>query len=210
MATGILVYEDNENLGNSIRTLFQWNEAYKVLAVQQHPGNILTDIKVHQPDVILMDIDMPVINGVDALRLLRQNRITLPVIMLTIFEDDDNILEAIRAGANGYLLKKNLDRLIPSIQEVLGGGAPMSGYIARRVLQLFSASGNKQGIDQEFDLSPREREILDLLVKGFSYKMSADKLGISLDTIRSHIKKIYKKLEVNSATEAIYKYTHSK
>lgn len=210
MATGILIYEDNENLGNSIRTLFQWNEAYKVLAVQQHPGNILTDIKVHQPDVILMDIDMPVINGVDALRLLRQNRIALPVIMLTIFEDDDNILEAIRAGANGYLLKKNLDRLIPSIREVLDGGAPMSGYVARRVLQLFSAFGNKPGIDQEFDLSPREREILDLLVKGFSYKMTADKLAISLDTIRSHIKKIYKKLEVNSATEAIYKYTHSK
>jgi DNA-binding NarL/FixJ family response regulator len=210
MTTGILIYEDNENLGNSIRTLFQWNDTYKVLAVLQHPVNILTDIKVHQPGVILMDIDMPVLNGVQALRLLRQHGVTLPVIMLTVFEDDENILEAIRAGANGYLLKKNMDRLVPSIQEVLGGGAPMSAYVARRVLQLFANFGNRPGAETEFDLSNREKEILDHLVKGFSYKMIADKLEISVDTIRSHIKKIYKKLEVNSATEAIYKYTHSR
>lgn len=209
MPLHILIYEDNVHLGDSLRTLFDWNEEYKVLAVQSNPGSILTDLAALKPDVILMDIDMPVMTGVEALKLIRKNNIQLPVIMLTVFEDDENIIEAIQAGANGYLLKKNVDRIIPAIQDVLTGGAPMSGHVARRVLELFSRQKTAQANSSDFDLTTREKEILELLVKGYSYKMMAGELDIAIDTIRNHIKKIYRKLEVNSATEAVYKYTHS-
>jgi len=207
MPLHILIYEDNLHLGASLRTLFDWNQEYKVIAVQTNPGSILTDLTVFKPDIILMDIDMPVMTGVEALKLMRRNNIQLPVIMLTVFEDDENIVEAIQSGANGYLLKKNVDRIIPAIQEVLGGGAPMSGHVARRVLELFSRQKSVKTNSSDFDLTTREKEILELLVKGYSYKMMAGELDIAMDTIRNHIKKIYRKLEVNSATEAVYKYT---
>ena len=209
MPLNILIYEDNIHLGASLHTLFDWNQEYKVLAVQTNPGSILTDLAVLKPDIILMDIDMPVMTGVEALKLIRKNNIQLPVIMLTVFEDDENIIEAIQSGANGYLLKKNVDRIIPAIQDVLSGGAPMSGYVARRVLELFAQRKNANDTNTDFDLTVREKEILDLLVKGYSYKMMAGELDIAIDTVRNHIKKIYRKLEVNSATEAVYMYTKS-
>ena len=209
MPLNILIYEDNIHLGASLHTLFDWNQEYKVLAVQTNPGSILTDLAVLKPDIILMDIDMPVMTGVEALKLIRKNNIQLPVIMLTVFEDDENIIEAIQSGANGYLLKKNVDRIIPAIQDVLSGGAPMSGYLARRVLELFAQRKNANDTNTDFDLTVREKEILDLLVKGYSYKMMAGELDIAIDTVRNHIKKIYRKLEVNSATEAVYRYTKS-
>lgn len=209
MPLNILIYEDNIHLGASLHTLFDWNQEYKVLAVQTNPGSILTDLAVLKPDIILMDIDMPVMTGVEALKLIRKNNIQLPVIMLTVFEDDENIIKAIQAGANGYLLKKNVDRIIPAIQDVLSGGAPMSGYVARRVLELFAQRKNANDTNTDFDLTVREKEILDLLVKGYSYKMMAGELDIAIDTVRNHIKKIYRKLEVNSATEAVYRYTKS-
>lgn len=209
MPLNILIYEDNIHLGASLHTLFDWNQEYKVLAVQTNPGSILTDLAILKPDIILMDIDMPVMTGVEALKLIRKNNIQLPVIMLTVFEDDENIIEAIQSGANGYLLKKNVDRIIPAIQDVLSGGAPMSGYVARRVLELFAQRKNSNDTNTDFDLTVREKEILDLLVKGYSYKMMAGELDIAIDTVRNHIKKIYRKLEVNSATEAVYRYTKS-
>ena len=209
MPLNILIYEDNIHLGASLHTLFDWNQEYKVLAVQTNPGSILTDLAVLKPDIILMDLDMPVMTGVEALKLIRKNNIQLPVIMLTVFEDDENIIEAIQSGANGYLLKKNVDRIIPAIQDVLSGGAPMSGYVARRVLELFAQRKNANDTNTDFDLTVREKEILDLLVKGYSYKMMAGELDIAIDTVRNHIKKIYRKLEVNSATEAVYRYTKS-
>ena len=209
MAIRLLIYEDNDNLSNSIKTLFQWNDEFIVVGALPNPKAILTDIKLLQPEVILMDIDMPVLNGVQALQLIRKDGLDLPVIMLTVFDDDDNILEAIRAGASGYLLKKNFDQIIPAIKDVLTGGAPMSGYIARRVLQLFSKS-HKTPFSPDYHLTDRESQILEHLTKGYSYKMMADQLGISVETIRSHIKKIYKKLQDNSATEAVYKFTHSR
>ncbi|MBP6795090.1 MAG: response regulator transcription factor [Saprospiraceae bacterium] len=207
MPLNIIIYEDNIHLGSSLRTLFDWNQEYKVLAVLTNPGSILTDLAVLKPDILLMDIDMPIMTGVEAIKLIRKNNIQIPVIMLTVFEDDENIIKAIQSGANGYLLKKNVDRIIPAIQDVLSGGAPMSGYVARRVLELFAQRKNSNDTNTDFDLTVREKEILDLLVKGYSYKMMAGELDIAIDTIRNHIKKIYRKLEVNSATEAVYKYT---
>jgi DNA-binding NarL/FixJ family response regulator len=165
--------------------------------------SILEDIVVLKPDVILMDIDMPPSNGVEALITLRKKFKELPVIMLTVFEDNENIVNSICAGANGYLLKKDIDQIVPAIKDVLDGGAPMTSSVARKVLQLFP--GKPSSNDTPESLTKRETEILNWLGKGYSYKMIAAELNVGVETIRSHIKKIYKKLQVNSATEAVYK-----
>lgn len=206
MPVKVLLYEDNEPLRQSIKTLMQWNNEFDLVAAMPNSVSLLTDIETFTPDVILMDIDMPPSNGVEAVQLLRETNATLPVIMLTVFDDNDNIINAICAGASGYLLKKDMEQLVPAIKDVLNGGAPMTSSVAKKVLQLFPGKQEKK-ITHE-SLTERETEILQWLIKGCSYKMIADEMRISIETVRSHIKKIYKKLQVSSATEAVYKATH--
>lgn len=203
MPVKVLLYEDNEPLRQSIKTMMQWSVEFELVAAMPDTVSLLTDIETFSPAVILMDIDMSPCNGVDAVQLLRQKHTILPVIMLTVFEDNDNITNAICAGASGYLLKKDMEQLIPAIKDVLNGGAPMTSTVAKKVLQLFPGKQEKK-ITHE-SLTSRETEILQSLVKGFSYKMIAVELSINIETVRSHIKKIYKKLQVSSATEAVYK-----
>ncbi|HRG34541.1 MAG: response regulator transcription factor [Saprospiraceae bacterium] len=207
MSVRIIIYEDSDHLRSSLCSLFQWNKEMEVMLAKPNPSEVLKDIDEYRPDVILMDIDMPVINGIEAVTLLRSNNLTLPIIMLTIFDDSEHIYNAICAGASGYLLKNDFENIISAIKDVLNGGAPMTGSVARKVLNSFARPSivKKENIEQ---LTERENEILQELVKGCSYKMIADKLELSIDTIRTHIKKIYKKLQVNSATEAIYKITN--
>lgn len=204
MPVRVLIYDDNEHLRNSIKTLLQWNGDFEVAASFPDATSILTDITELNPGVILMDIDMPPSNGVEALLVLREKYPELPVIMLTVFEDNDNIVNSICAGASGYLLKKDIDQVIPSIKDVLAGGAPMTSTVARKVLQLFPRKTNDRP-DAVNDLTQREGEILGWIEKGYSYKMIASELHLGVETVRTHIKKIYKKLQVNSATEALYK-----
>ncbi len=204
MSIRLLIYEDNEHLCNSLRTMFQWSNDVELLSASSNAKNVLEDIAQHQPDVILMDIDMPQISGLEALVKVRSIYPDLPVIMFTVFDDNDNIFNAVCKGASGYILKNNIDRLLPAIKDVLNGGAPMTSAVARKVLQLF-AGKNKNIQKEEADLTNKENEILQLLVKGYSYKMIAAEMNIAMDTVRSHIKHIYKKLQVNSATEAVYK-----
>ncbi|MBK8448770.1 MAG: response regulator transcription factor [Saprospiraceae bacterium] len=206
MPIRIIIYEDNDHLRSSLCSLFMWNQDFEVLSAKANPSEVLNDIQEFNPDVILMDIDMPIMNGIEALGIIRGKQIEIPVIMLTIFDDNDNIYNAIFAGANGYLLKNDFENVISAIREVLKGGAPMTGSVARKILNSFSKSSPSKGNVPE-TLTEREIEILDLLVKGYSYKMMADKRQLSIDTIRTHIKKIYKKLQVNSATEAIYAFS---
>jgi DNA-binding NarL/FixJ family response regulator len=207
MSVRIVIYEDSDHLISSLCSLFQWNKEMEVMLAKPNPSEVLKDIDEYRPDVILMDIDMPVINGIEAVTLLRSNNLNLPIIMLTIFDDSEHIYNAICAGASGYLLKNDFENIISAIKDVLNGGAPMTGSVARKVLNSFARPSivKKENIEQ---LTERENEILQELVKGCSYKMIADKLELSIDTIRTHIKKIYKKLQVNSATEAIYKITN--
>jgi DNA-binding NarL/FixJ family response regulator len=207
MSVRIVIYEDSDHLRSSLCSLFQWNTEMEVMLAKPNPSEVLKDIDEYRPDVILMDIDMPVINGIEAVSLLRSNNLNLPIIMLTIFDDSEHIYNAICAGASGYLLKNDFENIISAIKDVLNGGAPMTGSVARKVLNSFARPSivKKENIEQ---LTERENEILQELVKGCSYKMIADKLELSIDTIRTHIKKIYKKLQVNSATEAIYKITN--
>jgi DNA-binding NarL/FixJ family response regulator len=208
MAIKVLLYEDNEHLRVSLQVLLQFQLEIELLAAMPDAQTVLTDIDTLHPDVILMDIDMPKVNGIRALQLARSRFPDLPVIMLTVFEDNEHIYNAICAGANGYLLKKNFDQIVPAIKDVLNGGAPMTSSVAKQVLAFLPrTAGATAAVNQ---LSERETQLLQLLVKGFSYKMIADKLNITLETVRTHIKKIYKKLQVNSATEAAYKAVHEK
>lgn len=206
MPVKVLLYEDNEPLRTSIRTLMLWNDEFDLVAALPDAESLLTDIDTLKPDVVLMDIDMPPSNGVKSLQLLRKKYPDLPVIMLTVFEDNDNIINSICAGASGYLLKKDIEQLMPAIKDVLKGGAPMTSSVARKVLQLFPGKQEKK-VELEV-LTTKESEILNWLVKGYSYKMIADQMQIAVETVRSHIKKIYKKLQVSSATEAIYKISN--
>ena len=205
MPIRVLLYEDNENLRQSIATMFQWNAEYHLVAALQDASNVLNDLKGYLPDVILMDIDMPESNGVDAVKCLRVVNDSLPVIMFTVFEDDDNIFNAICAGANGYLLKRNFDQIPAAIKDVLDGGAPMTSSVAKKVLSFVPRNQTEKLADIE-NLSNRESEILSLVAKGFSYKMIGSQLFISTETVRTHIKHIYKKLQVNSATGAVHKF----
>jgi DNA-binding NarL/FixJ family response regulator len=151
-----------------------------------------------------MDIDMPSVNGVEAVKKIRKISKTLPVIMLTVFDDNENIFNAICAGASGYILKRYATEEIPAaIRNVLTGGAPMTGSVAKKVLQMVPQA--KTDDEEKYDLSKRETEILQFLVNGYSYKMIAGNLKVSIDTVRFHIKKIYDKLHVHSATEAVSK-----
>lgn len=205
MAIEVLIFEDNQNLRFSIETMLEWNADFNLIKAMPDANTVEETLQIYQPQVILMDIDMPGITGVEALKIIRKTNELVYVIMLTVFEDEENIFNAICAGANGYILKKNFDQIPAAIVDVMAGGAPMTSSIAKKVLSFIP---KKQQTQQQYValLTARETEILEYVVKGFSYKMIASELDISVETIRSHIKKIYKKLHVNSATEAIYKY----
>jgi DNA-binding NarL/FixJ family response regulator len=208
MAIKVLIYEDNEPLRKSIQTLLLWDKGFDVVAALPDAICAKEDVVVLKPDVILMDIDMPESNGVEAVTSIRKEFFDLPIVMFTVFEDDDNIFKAIRAGANGYLLKKNFDQIPAALKDVLDGGAPMTSSVAKKVLNFIPKSNTKANEEVE-SLSRREIEILEHITQGYSYKMIGDKLCIATETVRTHIKKIYKKLQVNSATEAVYKYNQA-
>jgi DNA-binding NarL/FixJ family response regulator len=208
MAIKVLIYEDNISLRKSIETLLLWDSDFDVVAALSDAAFVKEDVTALQPDVILMDIDMPNSNGVNAVTQIRKTDIELPIVMFTVFEDDENIFNAIRAGANGYLLKKNFDQIPASLKDVLDGGAPMTSSVAKKVLN-FIPKNNTKSNEEIGSLSKREAEILEHITQGYSYKMIGEKLFIATETVRTHIKRIYKKLQVNSATEAVYKFTHT-
>lgn len=205
MAIRVLIYDDNEALRSSMEVLIGEEPGMELITSMPNAETVVTDIEALKPDVILMDIDMPGVNGVQAVKMIRKTNKQLPLIMLTVFDDNDNIFNAICAGASGYILKQYAVEEIPSaIRNVLSGGAPMTGSIARKVLQMLPAARTASQ-DESAQLSKREAGILQLLVNGHSYKMIAAELGLSIDTIRFHIKKIYDKLHVHSNTEAVSK-----
>jgi DNA-binding NarL/FixJ family response regulator len=208
MKIKIILYDDNEALGSSIKLMIEEEEDLEVTAFFSGAETVIEDIRVLQPDVVLMDIDMPIVNGVEAVKKIRETNVKLPIIMLTVFDDNENIFNAICAGASGYILKRSASEEIPNaIRNVLTGGAPMTGSVARKVLQMIPANENSKEI---FDITQHEKAVLQLLVKGYSYKMIAAELFVSIDAVRFHIKKIYDKLHVHSATEAVSKALKNK
>jgi DNA-binding NarL/FixJ family response regulator len=203
MAIKIILYDDNQALRQSLEALIADEPDFELLASMSNAETVKQDLEQMRPDVVLMDIDMPKVNGVDAVRFIRQINQQLPIVMLTVFDDNENIFNAICAGASGYILKRYASEEIPkAIRNVLTGGAPMTGSVARKVLQMVPQASTEKEVN---NLSEKETEILKLLVQGFSYKMIAGETHISIDTVRFHIKKIYDKLHVHSATEAVSK-----
>lgn len=201
---GIVIYEDNIFLRNSISELIRSSSRFQLKGAYENCDHVSLDMETLRPEVVLMDIEMAGTNGLKGLSIIKDKYPHVQVIMLTVFEDNDSIFEAICAGASGYLLKKTShDKILEAITDVLEGGAPITSSIARRVLDLFPRTPtHKEEISK---LAPREQEVLNLLVSGHSYKMIAEKCGITLETVRSHIKRIYEKLHVHSATEAAAK-----
>jgi len=200
----VVLYEDNPQLREGLSMLINGSEGFEVVATFKNCDSAPDDVDIYRPDVILMDIDMPGTNGIQGLKNIREVNEKVKILMLTVFDDNKNVFEAIKSGANGYLLKKTPPgKLLEYIEEANSGGAPMSSSIATQVLRMFSDMNSTKGTN--YDLSDREKEVLQLLVNGYSYKMIAAEMFIAIDTVRSHIKKIYEKLHVNSKSEAVAK-----
>jgi DNA-binding NarL/FixJ family response regulator len=201
MPIKIVLFEDNDRLRESLAYLLNMNE-YDVVGDYNQCSDAANIARVYEPDVVLMDIDMPGDNGIKGVRMIKEARPQTSVIMYTVFEDDEKLFECLCAGANGYLLKKTPPaRLFDAIQEVLEGGAPMSPVIARKVLNTFQVKETSN----KYHLSPREIEVLQWLIKGYSIKIIASEMNLAFDTVRSHLKNIYQKLHVNCGKEAIAK-----
>ncbi len=207
--TKLLIYEDNPQLREGLTMLINGSDGFEVLSAFKNCNNVEDEVRAFKPDVILMDIDMPGTNGIEGLKKIREIDTDVKILMLTVFDDNKNVFDAISNGANGYVLKKTPPaRLLEYIQEAQTGGAPMTSSIATQVLKMFSSLNNEKG--EDYDLSEREKQVLQLLVNGYSYKMIASEMFIAIDTVRSHIKKIYEKLHVNSKSEAVAKAFRNK
>jgi DNA-binding NarL/FixJ family response regulator len=204
----VSIVEDNDQLRATLARLLNRAEEFQCLS--QHPDaeSALAALPAAPPEVVLVDINLPGMNGVEFVRRLKQAAPPILAVMLTAYEDTDNIFNALAAGAAGYLLKRApRSELLEAIREVRRGGSPMTTHIARKVVQSFQKASPSPQADGAGDtLSTREQEVLDLLSKGFLYKEIADKLGISYETVHTYIRRIYEKLQVRTRTEAVAKF----
>lgn len=205
----VAIVEDHKQLRESLSELIRFSPGFELVGVYPNPLNIVTYLKQDLPDVVLMDIQMPGMTGIEAVGVIKRELPNIKIIMQTVFEDNDKIFQSICAGANGYILKNTgTQKYLEAITEAYHGGAPLTPSIATKVLTLFRATPQQQQ-KEEYDLTDREKEILHYLVKGFSYKMIADSCSISYDTVRFHMKNIYSKLHVASMTEVVAKVIKS-
>lgn len=197
----IQIYDDNAALRHGLEELLSLSGEFAITGSFDNCLQAETQVKKNPPDIILMDIDMPGMTGIEAVKKIRAFNKKIHILMLTVFDDNTHILAAICAGASGYILKKNVsEKLVPAIKEVLTEGASLSPSVAKMII-----ASMQQTPAHNYDFTKREHEILSLLCKGNSYKMIATELDIAFETVRSYIKKIYEKLQVHSATEAVIK-----
>jgi len=207
--TSVAIVEDNAGIGAGLRRIVESTPECSCIGVWRSGEEALTKIPAFRPDVVLMDIHLPGISGIEATAQLKQQLPELLVIMVTVYRDHDKIFDALKAGACGYLLKRSTpDEVRQAIAEVRAGGAPMSAEIARRVVETFHQPQPVPG--EELHLSKRETEILDLLTQGLANKEIADRLNLSIETVRVHLRRIYDKLHVHSRTEAAMRYRDAK
>jgi DNA-binding NarL/FixJ family response regulator len=205
MRAGVVLVEDDRAVRENLAALIGTDERLRLLGAFGSAEIALREIPALRPNLVVMDINLPRMNGIECVGRLKLLVPDLSVLMLTVYEDDDSVFRALKAGANGYLVKRDAaEKLLHALQEIQHGGAPMSAHIARQVVQFFHRSEAPAAESER--LSPRESEILDLLVQGLILKEVADKLGIGLETVRTHVNHIYLKLHVRSRTEAIVKY----
>jgi DNA-binding NarL/FixJ family response regulator len=212
----VVLFDDNDQLRDSIAMLLSVTEDIDLVGSFDHCSEVISIIQARQPDVVIMDVDMPGMNGIDGVKLIRKNFPQVNILMQTVFDDVEKVFAAIKAGAGGYILKNAESKnILDAIREVYTGGAPMSPSIARKVLLYFQSDPGLPVKDylkvkEAYHLSAREKEVLALLVQGFAYKMIADKLFITYSTVRAHMTKIYEKLHVGSMTEAVAMAIHEK
>lgn len=203
MLIKVAIFEDNNSLRQSLFQLVDGSEGFRCVGAFPDCLDLLKNIEHTRPDVVLMDIQMPGINGIEAVRILREKYPDLKILMQTIFEDNEKIFNSILAGASGYILKNTSpSRFLDFIKETYEGGAPMSPSVATKVMKMV-VEQSPSDKPSDFNLSEREKEILSYLVKGMSYKLIADACFISIDTVRGHIRNIYEKLHVHSKGEAV-------
>jgi DNA-binding NarL/FixJ family response regulator len=207
MAIKVSIVDDNEGIRSSLATLIRRAPTLKLLGEYADAETAVKEIPTKVPDVVLMDINLPGMNGVECVRQLKAALPQLQVLMLTVYEDSDSLFNSFKAGASGYLLKRTASaRLLEAIHEVNTGGSPMTPQLARRVVQFLSAPAAAKEDAEVARLTPGEREFLDQLANGYAYKEIADRMKISIDTVRSYVRTVYEKLHVHSRTEAVVKY----
>lgn len=199
----VTIFEDNKHLRETFQLLIESSEGFNCAGAYPDCSNLLNDIVANPCDVVLMDIEMPGMNGIEATKLIKENFPDINILIQTVFHDDEYIFDAICAGASGYILKSTTpDGYIQAIKDVQAGGSPMTPGIARRVLELFK-DRLQPVASKDYNLSIQEKKVLQLLVAGKSYKMIAAELFVATDTVKSHISNIYAKLQVHSGTEAV-------
>ena len=204
MTITVSIVEDAAGVREGLVRLLESTPSFRCLAAYPSGETALAQIPANPPDVVLMDIDLPGMNGVECVRKLKVLLPSIRVVMLTVYEDPEQIFDALSAGAIGYLLKKRLpEGLLEAVRDACSGGAPMSSQIARKVVQFFEKIPPANEVDS---LSTRELEVLDLLAKGFLVKEIADRTGLGYGTVRTYIRRIYEKLQVHSRSQAVAKY----
>ena len=198
----VSVVEDIPELRNGLVSLLQWDERFEAVSSHSDAESAIEHIVAMQPEIVVMDINLPGMNGIECIRKLKKECPGTQFIMFTIYEDDEHLFDALEAGASGYILKKaSQQKILDLLEELYNGGAPMSTTIARKVINRF-----KLPVKDELNITGREKEILTLLSKGLLYKEIGEQLHITTGTVKQHIHKIYEKLHVQNRTEAINKF----
>ncbi len=201
----VSIVDDEKELCQSIATFVNGSRGFRCGSTYHSAEEALKHLPTERPDVVLMDINMAGMNGIECVRRLKELAPDMQIVMLTVYEDTEKIFKALFAGASGYMLKRLTPaKLLEAIKEVNEGGSPMSSLIARKVVASFRKT--EPVTEEKTHLSPRERTVLESMAKGLTYKQAANQLGISIDTIRTHVRRIYEKLHVQSSTEAVAKY----
>jgi DNA-binding NarL/FixJ family response regulator len=201
----VAIIEDQKEIREGLRALIGGTSGFEISGVWRSMEEALDPIRREPPDVVLVDIGLPKMSGIEGTRALRQLYPALPILVPTIHKENDRIFDALCAGASGYLLKTTPPaRLLESIQEVVSGGSPMSPEVARQVIERFQSSPPPSPATH-LNLTPHERRLLKLLVQGHSYKTAAEQTGVSVNTVSFHVRKIYQKLQVNSKASAVAK-----
>ncbi len=201
----VMIFEDNKHLRDSLYFLVNSSSGFECVAAFPDTRQALQHVKHFKPDVIMTDIEMPVMNGIDTTRLIKNEYPGMKILILTVFEDKEKIFQALCAGGSGYLLKNSTpEQILQALTDTYKGGSPLSPSVAKLVVQFFQLNMPEATAD-DYNLTPKEKELLECLADGKSYKMIADKMSISIETVKTHIKSVYRKLHVNSSHEAVAK-----
>ncbi len=201
----VILFEDNSHLRDSLYFLVNTSKEFECIAAYPDTRQALKNIDNLKPDVIITDIEMPGMNGIDTTRLIKKEYPDMKILILTVFDDKEKIFQSLCAGGSGYLLKNSTpEQILQALSDVYKGGSPLSPSVAKLVVQFFQRTMTDT-LPDDYNLTPKEKELLQCLVDGKSYKMIADAMVISVETVKTHIKNIYRKLHVNSSHEAVAK-----